>query len=90
MPAEDTSSFATGWPEPAAGIELAQLRVFHRRDVVVVEQHATWKLPDASASTRVIGTVFRLAAAVVASVIRYDSLDQALAATGLLADDEVP
>ena len=55
----------------------------------MVEQRATWKLPDGSSSTKVIGTTFKVEGALVTSVVRYDSLDDALAAAGLGVDDAV-
>jgi hypothetical protein len=71
------------------GIALEPLRVFQGGGVVVVEQRASWKLPDGSSSTQVVATVFKVEGAVVTSVVRYDSLDDALAAAGLRVDDAV-
>ena len=71
------------------GIELEQLRFFQRGDVVVVEQRATWKLPDGATSMKVIGTVFRVAGVVVARVVRHDSLEGAITASRLTEQDEV-
>jgi hypothetical protein len=71
------------------GITLEPRRVFARDAIVVIEQEATWNLAGASASTKVIGTVFRVPNGVVTSVVRYDSPDDALAAAGLTGEDEV-
>lgn len=69
------------------GIELEQLRLFARANVVIVEQRATWKSPDNTTSTRVIGTVFEVVGRVVARVVRHGSLHGALAAAGLTEAD---
>jgi hypothetical protein len=50
------------------GIDLVQLRAFHRANVVVIEHRATWRLPEGGISTRVIGTVFEVAGSRVAKV----------------------
>lgn len=64
------------------GIALEEVALYPANGCIIAEQRATWNLPDGSASTRVIGTVFRVVNGLVASVVRYDSVDDALAALG--------
>ncbi len=71
------------------GIELQPQRMFRRGELVVVEHRATWKLPDGSAGTKTIGTVFRVTGSLVAGVTRYDSLDQALNASAMTEADAI-
>ncbi len=70
------------------GIALERLRIFHGGSVAVLEQRATWKLGDAGESTKVIGTVFKVSGERVVSVVRYNSLEEALAAAGLTVRSE--
>jgi hypothetical protein len=70
------------------GITLEPLRVFAHAGAVVLEQRATWNIEGIPASAKVIGAVFRVSHGVVTSVVRYDSLDEALAAAGLGVEHE--
>jgi hypothetical protein len=73
-----------------AGIHLETLRVFQRDEVAVIEQRATWDSPSGERiGVRSIGTLFQIRGEKVVRAIRYDSLDDALRAARLGADDEI-
>ena len=74
-----------------SGIHLAILRVFHAGETVVVEQAATWTAPDSGETTpsQTIATVFVVRGGLVASVVRFDNLADALSASGLDRSDVI-
>ena len=67
----------------ATGIGLERLRTFQGGSVAVVKHRATWRQGDGSGSAKVIGTVFEVSDGRVVSVVRYDTLEEALSAAGL-------
>jgi ketosteroid isomerase-like protein len=73
-----------------AGLTLQTLNVFARGDAVVVEQHGIWRSGDTGQVTgdRTVASVFRVDDGRVASIARYDSLVEALAAAGLEQTDQ--
>jgi len=73
-----------------AGIELEPRRRFSGLDAMVVEQIATWRPSDGGRTDpATIASSFQVEAERVRRTIRYDSLQEALAATGLTVEDEV-
>jgi hypothetical protein len=64
------------------GLTLEELALYPANGCVIAEQRATWNLPNGTASTRLIATVFVVSDDRVTSVVRYDSVDDALAAAG--------
>lgn len=74
-----------------SGIHLEPNRWFQRDGDVVVEQIATWQLPDAGELTPPsdVSTLFKVRNDLVKRVVRYDSLQEALDAAGLDASAEV-
>ena len=77
-----------------AGIRLTPRRIFCRRQTVVVEQEAEWRVPgnlgsDESAGRQVVASVFGVHDGRVTSVVRYPDLASALQAAGLAKADEV-
>jgi hypothetical protein len=74
-----------------AGIQLAPVRWFASPAELVVEQVATWRGPEgAPTDPQIIASAFTVENGRVMRTIRYGSLDEALAATGLTVVDEVP
>ena len=73
-----------------AGIQLAPRRWFASPAELVVEQIATWRGPDGAATDpQIIASSFTVENEKVTRTIRYETLEEALAATGLsLADEE--
>jgi hypothetical protein len=73
-----------------AGIQLEPLRWFPRGGDVVVEERARWQSPDSGklGEPITLASAFHVADGRVRSVIRYESVEAALAATGLGPDDE--
>src|SRR5436305_9617337 len=67
-----------------AGIQMEPAQTFHRADVVVVEQRATWQPPgqETAAVPQSVSSVFVVKDGRVASVIRHPDLAAALAAGG--------
>ena len=74
-----------------AGVELRPLRLFARRDHVVVAQHGAWRAAGTGEviGEQVVASSFRVVDGRVARVARFDSLDVALADAGLGKVDEV-
>jgi mannose-6-phosphate isomerase-like protein (cupin superfamily) len=68
-----------------SGIHLEPYRWFQRGNDVVVEEIATWQLPDAGelAPPSDVSTHFKVRNDLVRRVMRYDTLQEALAAAGL-------
>jgi quercetin dioxygenase-like cupin family protein len=68
-----------------SGIHLEPVRWFQRGEDVVVEEIATWQVPDSGelVPPSDVSTHFRLHNDLVRRVVRYDSLRAALAAAGL-------
>jgi ketosteroid isomerase-like protein len=73
-----------------AGIQLAPRRWFASPARLVVEQVATWHGPDgAITDPQIIASSFTVADGRVMRTLRYESLEEALAASGLTLADEV-
>ena len=74
-----------------SGIRLEPRRWFAGDEEIVVEQMATWPAtePDQPPTPVVIASVFQVADGLVRRMVRYDTLDAALAMTGLTPRDEV-
>jgi SnoaL-like domain len=73
-----------------AGLELETLRTFVRGDTVVLEQRGVWLAPDTGAVTgeKVVASFFQAPDGRVARFARFDSLEEAFAATDLGLSDE--
>ena len=73
-----------------AGIELEPRRWFASPAELVVEQVAIWRGPDGAVTDpQIIASSFTVEAGRVMRTVRYGSLEEALAATGLTLVDEV-
>jgi mannose-6-phosphate isomerase-like protein (cupin superfamily) len=68
-----------------SGIHLEPIRWFQRGEDIVVEELATWHLPESGemAPPGDVSTHFKVRNDVIRRVVRYDSLPAALAAAGL-------
>ena len=74
-----------------AGIQLTPRRWFASPAELVVEQVATWRGSDGVLTNpQIIASSFTVEGGKVMRTIRYGSLEEALAATGLTLVDEVP
>ena len=74
-----------------AGIQLEPRRWFASPTELVVEQIATWRGPDGAVTAPdTIASSFTVDHGLVGRTVRYGSLSEALAATGLTLDDELP
>ena len=74
-----------------AGIQLEPRRWFAAPGELVVEQIATWRAPDGgSTDPDTIASSFQVDEGRVVRTVRYSSLEEALAATGLTTQDEIP
>jgi ketosteroid isomerase-like protein len=74
-----------------AGIQLQPRRWFASPAEVVVEQAATWRGPDGAVTDQeIIASSFAIEGGRVVRTIRFESLEEALAATGLTLADVVP
>ena len=74
-----------------SGIQLEPRRGFASPAELVVEQAATWRGPDgASTDPQIVASSFTVDDGRVRRTVRYGSLTEALAATGLSLLDEVP
>jgi len=67
-----------------AGVHLVAGRMFTQHGVFVVQEEAAW-----ADGTATVASALRVVDNQVVSVFRHTDLDEALAATGLGADDEV-
>jgi hypothetical protein len=68
-----------------AGVTLQTYRAFVKDETVVLAQHGVWQ----AGGERDIATRFRVDDGRVAQIERYDTLDEALQASGLGAHDEM-
>ena len=74
-----------------AGIQLAPRRWFASPAELVVEQVASWRgLDGAVTDPEIVASSFRVEDGRVRRTIRYGSLPEALAVSGLTLRDEVP
>jgi hypothetical protein len=74
-----------------AGIRLEPRRWFASPTELVVEQVATWRGQDGGVTDpEVIASSFEVENGLVSRTVRYGSLTEALAATGLTLSDEIP
>ena len=74
-----------------AGIQIEPRRWFASPDELVVEQIASWRgLDGAVTDPEIVASSFRVEDGRVRRTIRYGSLSEALAASGLTLLDEVP
>ena len=74
-----------------AGIRLEPRRWFVSPTELVVEQVATWRGQDGGVTDpEVIASSFEVENGLVSRTVRYGSLTEALAATGLTLSDEIP
>ena len=73
-----------------AGIRLEPRRWFASPTDLVVEQVATWRGPDGGVTDpEIIASSFTVENGLVRRTVRYGSLDEALAATGLTLSDQI-
>jgi hypothetical protein len=74
-----------------AGLALETRRSFVRGDTVVMEQEGVWSEVESGErrGAATVASAFVVADGRVIRYARYDTLAEALAATGLSADDEV-
>ncbi len=73
-----------------AGIQLEPRRWFVSPTELVVEQVATWRVPDGAVTDpQIIASSFTVEDGRVMRTVRFGSLEEALAATGLTLADEV-
>lgn len=71
-----------------AGIELEPCRWFGSGEALVVEQAARWRGPDgALGEPRIVASLFAVEDDRVRRALRFDALDEALAAAGLSERD---
>ncbi len=78
-----------GWLD-RAGIQLEPRRWFASPAELVVEQVATWRGPDGAVTDpEIIASSFTVEDGRLMRTVRYGSLEEALAATGLTLADEV-
>jgi hypothetical protein len=74
-----------------AGIQLEPRRWFASPTELVVEQVATWRGRDGGVTNpEVIASSFVVENGLVSRTVRYGSLTEALAETGLTLSDEIP
>jgi hypothetical protein len=72
-----------------SGIRLAPRRWFAKGECLVVAQIATWRLPDGSVTEPLaVASTFLVEEGRVRRTARYESLEEALAATGLTRASE--
>ncbi len=74
-----------------AGLELETLRTFAGGDMLLLEQRGVWRSQETGAVTgeKIQASFFQVKGGLVAKFARFDSLDEAFAATGLDLSDEV-
>jgi hypothetical protein len=74
-----------------AGIQLEPRRWFASPTELVVEQIATWRSPDGTVTDpQIIASSFAVENSLLTRTVRYGSLMEALADTGLTLQDEIP
>ena len=74
-----------------AGIQLEPRRWFGSPSELVVEQMVIWRGADGAVTDpQIIASSFTVENGLVMRTVRYGSLEEALAATGLTVADEVP
>lgn len=75
----------------SANIQLHPQRVFHRGNVVVVEEAAEWRAADTGdiVGRQTVASMFRVNADGISAVLRFPDLPSALATAGLSHADEV-
>ena len=74
-----------------AGIHLEPRRWFSGPGTLVVEQAATWRTPEGGVTEPdTIASSFQVEEGLVSRMVRFGSLEDALAATGLTMRDEMP
>jgi ketosteroid isomerase-like protein len=73
-----------GWVD-RANIHIEPGRIFHEADTVVVEQEAMWRSPETGESNgaQTVASVFVVCDGLVASVVRYPDVADALRAANL-------
>lgn len=78
------SALLREWVE-RANVHLEPERIFHDAEKVVVEQRAEWRDADTGETTgsQTVASLFVVRDGKVASVLRYDTLSDALDAAGL-------
>jgi hypothetical protein len=73
-----------------AGIQLEPRRWFASPTELVVEQVATWRGQDGGVTNpELIASSFEVENGLVSRIVRYGSLDEALATTGLTLSDQI-
>lgn len=75
-----------------ADVRFHPLQTFARGGVAVVEQEAEW-VAAMTGDTRgrmIVATLFEVTGGLLSKVLRYDHLDEALAAAGLNSADSMP
>lgn len=72
-----------------AGIRLEPAQYYHRGDATVVEQVARWNdtATGQPGEPQTVYTAFQVRDGRISRILRFDSLDDALQASGLSADD---
>ncbi|MBA3425856.1 MAG: nuclear transport factor 2 family protein [Rubrobacter sp.] len=72
-----------------AGVRLVPRRVFHASETVAVEQDASWTSTETGETTLIqtVASVFIVREGLIASVVRHDSLSEALSVAGLDESD---
>lgn len=72
-----------------ASVRIELQRMFHRSHTVVVEQQATWQVPEDAEATapQAVASVFAVMDGHVTRVVRYPDLASALEAGGLTDAD---
>lgn len=75
----------------SANIQLHPRRVFHRGNVVVVEEAAEWRAADTGdiVGRQTVASMFRVTSDGIAAVLRFPELPSALESAGLSHADEV-
>ena len=73
-----------------AGIRLEPRRWFAGPDLLVVEQAATWRTPEGGLTDPdIIASSFQVEKGLVRRTVRFSSLEDALAVSGLTMQDEI-
>ena len=73
-----------------AGIRLEPRRWFSGSNILVVEQAATWRTPEGGLTDPgIIASSFQVDKGLVSRMVRFSSLEDALAMSGLTMHDEI-